>query len=245
MTIFNSRTLSAAAALLLPLAVRAQESPFQISKASTGLELTTPDASSSPKAAAGKAKKKAETSEPKAPTEITAQEETTFDEKERVAHFVGSVVVNDPQFHLSCDRLTAFLKKESPKNEAGAEEAASKPANAPAASGGLERALAEGNVVIIQDKKDEATGEITRYSGKGTHAEYNATTGDMKLSGWPEIRQGLNNQIATSAETVMIMNQAGKLKTIGPSKSVIVDSSDDKKETRKANRPIPIEAKQP
>ena len=84
-------------------------------------------------------------------------------------------------------------------------------------------------MTVVQDKKDEATGEITHYVGKGATGEYDAHTGDMKLTGWPQIQQGLNNQVATSERTIMIINRDGRLKTIGPSKSVIVDQNDDKK----------------
>ena len=177
----------------------------------------------------------------KAPTEITAQGETTFEEKAHVAVFVGTVVVKDPQFNLTCDKLTAFLAKSGvskgaetpPPQKTSGRKAGSKSGKQPAESsnstGGLDHALAEGNVTVVQDKKDEATGEITHYVGKGATGEYDAHTGDMKLTGWPQIQQGLNNQVATSERTIMIINRDGRLKTIGPSKSVIVDQNDDKK----------------
>ena len=47
--------------------------------------------------------------QPKDATEITAMA-SNFDNKRHIAIFVGRVTVNDPQFILTCDRLTAHLK---------------------------------------------------------------------------------------------------------------------------------------
>ncbi len=187
---------------------------------------------------------------PKKPTEITASKETTFNEQTRIAVFTGDVKVNDPQFNLTADKLTAYLKKPAPepdkktarKNKEAAAAAAAagaspipvkdpkaaSPAKADANNGpgsGLERAVAEGNVIITQDKVDE-NGQVTHYIGKGAKADYNATTGDMVLTGWPQIQQGVNNQVATEEGTVMIMNRNGQLKTYGASKTVIQDQSE-------------------
>jgi lipopolysaccharide export system protein LptA len=94
--------------------------------------------------------------------------------------------------------------------------------------------VAEGNVIITQDKVDEKTGEITHYIGKGAKADYNAITGEMTLTGWPQIQQGLNNQVATEEGTVMIMNKDGHLRTVGRSKTVIqADAKPAKPETAK------------
>ena len=231
---------------LIPLASSAQSSGLTV-QAETGLETIGT-------IGGGKPLKKADTApEQKAPTEITAVEETTFDEKVRVAVFTGSVVVNDPQFHLTCDKLTAYLKKgagsgtaPTPAPKPGAKthpKTTGKPAATPppdsGPGGGLDHAIAEGNVIIIQDKKDENTGEVTHYTGRGAKGEFNAVTGDMRLSGWPQIQKGVNNQVATAERTIMIMNRDGHLKTIGPSKSVIVNDApvDDKKGEKSGDNP--------
>ncbi|HWL50871.1 MAG TPA: LptA/OstA family protein [Chthoniobacteraceae bacterium] len=167
----------------------------------------------------------------KIPTEITASKETTFDEKTRKAVFLGDVSVKDAQFHLTCEKLTAYLRRDSSRE--GAER------KAPEAGGGLERAVAEGGVVIVQEKVDDK-GEVTRYVGKARKAEYDAATGNVTLSGWPQIQQGINTQVATEEGTVMILNQKGALQTRGPSKTVISDSSGPvpgKKEKNASPRP--------
>jgi len=177
------------------------------------------------------------------PTEITASKETTFDEKARVAVFTGDVTVIDEQFDLKCEKLTAYLKKAGPESGKGSEKdsgkssdktaekpeaAANKEKKDPDAGGGLERVVAEGNVVITQEKV-ATNGEVTRYVGKAARAEYNAATGDVTLTGWPQIQQGINNQVATEEGTVMILNRSGRLKTIGPSKTVIKESAEPPK----------------
>ena len=195
----------------------------------TGLEI----GNESP-GAATKAKPKPAAVEKKT-TEITCTGETTFDAKAGMAVFIKEVKVNDPQFALSADKLTAYLKKaakEAVKSSAAPSPTpAAKPDDAASPASGLERAVAEGNVVITQDKVDEKTGEVTHYIGKGARADYNATTGEMTLSGWPQIQQGLNNQVATEEGTVMKMDKDGHLTTKGPSMTVI------KSETKPAKTP--------
>lgn len=170
--------------------------------------------------------------ERKAPTEITATREASFDEKSRKAVFIGDVRVNDPQFNLVCDKLTAFLKKStggSAAKESPAPDASAKPAAGPDDGGGLEKAIAEGHVVITQDKPNPDGGEPTHYVGRGDQVEYDAKSGDVTLSGWPQVQSGINNQVATAQSTIMILNRDGRMKTIGPSKTVIQEEKDRKK----------------
>ena len=173
-------------------------------------------------------------------TEITCSGETTFDAKAGMVVFIKEVKVNDPQFGLTADKLTAYLKKAAKEV---AKDGTATPSPTPVASptpaaktdgspaSGLERAVAEGNVVISQDKVDEKTGEITHYIGKGAKADFNAITNEMTLSGWPQIQQGFNTQVATEENTVMIMDKDGHLHTKGPSMTVI------KSETKPAKTP--------
>lgn len=137
-----------------------------------------------------------------AKTEITAQKEATFDEKNNTAVFVGKVRVNDPSFLLAADKLTVNLTSDR---------------------SGIERAVAEGNVVIVQQTggKDDSKGAI----GRGQRAEYVPSLGRATLSGSPEIQQGINRHIATSPETRMILYRDGRANTVGPSRTVISDTT--------------------
>ena len=133
-------------------------------------------------------------------TEITAQKDATFDEKENKAVFKGDVRVKDPAFLLSCDTLTVHLVKER---------------NA------IDRAVAEGNVVIVQQTENPSEkGAI----GKSSQAIYVPSKGEVTLIGWPEVQQGINRHIATDQGTRMILNSNGRATTEGASKTVITDT---------------------
>lgn len=225
--------------LLLPLAALAQ-GDFRVGN-ETGLELP------SSAAKADKREKVSPVAEKKA-TEITCTGETLFDGKAATAVFIKDVKIVDPQFTLTADKLTAYLKKPSktpavpaipgagtptPEPTATATPAPKAPAQGKAESGGasgLEKAVAEGHVVIIQERTDDK-GEVVRYIGRATKAEYVAEKGEMTLSGWPQIQQGFNNQVATEESTVMVMDRDGHLHTKGSSMTVI--KSDSKPELSK------------
>jgi lipopolysaccharide transport protein LptA len=133
-------------------------------------------------------------------TEITAQKEATFSEKENQAVFIGDVKVKDPAFLLSSDRLTVFLNKDR---------------------SGIERAVAEGNVVIVQQTSNPSEkGAI----GRSREAVYIPSTGLVTLSGWPEVQQGINRHMATTPNTRMIMHRDGRATTEGASKTMITDT---------------------
>lgn len=146
-----------------------------------------------------------------AKTEITAKGEATFDNTTGIATFTTNVFVKDPQFNLYCDKLTVYLNKERK---------------------GIERAEAEGKVVIVQENTNDK-GEVVKSIGRAGKAVFVPATGDATLTAtpglppegnWPQLQQGINNQVATDEKTVMILNRAGRLKTIGPSRVVLIDA---------------------
>ncbi len=139
-----------------------------------------------------------------AKTEITAEDEATFDNEANLATFKGRVVVKDPQFTLFCDVLEVFLNAERK---------------------GMDRAEATGNVVIIQENVDDQ-GDIVKSIGRAGKALFEPDTGDITLTISPQIQQGINNHVAATPETVMILNRAGKLTTVGKSRTTIVDATE-------------------
>ena len=169
----------------------------------------------------------------KGPTEITANE-ATFDQKANLAIFIGAVVVKDPEFNVSCDKLTAYLKsdpKTKPTAEAAAKPAPPKTDEAPAKKkgGGLEKAVAESTGeqrVIITQEKTEADGTISRSIGKADKATYDAASGDIVLYGTPEVLQNINKVIATDPGTIMTLNRDGRMKASGPHKTTITEKGD-------------------
>lgn len=135
-------------------------------------------------------------------TQIYA-DQASFDSQKYVGIFSGHVVVNDPRFNVQSEKLTVYLHKGDAEGEAE----------------GLERAIAEGNVGIVRDRPDPNGGPPQRAIGRAEKALYNAKDGTVELSGSPRVQQGVNSHVATSADTVMIMNQNGELTTHGPSRT--------------------------
>lgn len=193
-----------------------------------GLPEATPAAEGKP---AGEPAKKG-----KGPTQIDALE-ATFDQKTNQAVFLGEVVVQDPEFNVKCDKLTALLKsadKAKPAVEAPGPKNGKPSTPAPAAEkkkggSGLQRAIADANpgnrVTITQDKKDP-DGTVQHSLATAEKATYDAVTGDIVLTGKPEIQQGINLVIATAHGTVMTLNRDGHMNAKGPTKTVIVDKGD-------------------
>jgi len=135
-----------------------------------------------------------------ATTEIYA-DEAFFDSSKNVGVFSGHVKVNDPRFNLQSDKLTVFISKG--ENQ------------------GLEKAVAEGNVAMVRDRPDANGGAVTRSVGRADKATYISATGNVELAGTPRVQEGMNLHIATSPDTVMIVNQNGQLTTHGPSRTEI------------------------
>lgn len=133
-------------------------------------------------------------------TEVYA-DEAFFDSTKYIATFSGHVKVSDPRFSLQSDKLTIYVSK--------------------GANQGLEKAIAEGNVGVVRDRPDANGGATTRAVGRSESAIYVAATGDVELKGSPRVQQGVNTHVATSPETVMIINQNGQLTTHGPSRTDI------------------------
>ena len=150
-------------------------------------------------------------------TEIYA-DEAFFDSTKNMGIFSGRVKVTDPRFNLQSDKLTVFITKG--ENQ------------------GLEKAIAEGNVGLVRDRPDPNGGPPTRAVGRADKATYTAATGDVELKGNPRVQEGQNMHVATSPDTVMIINQNSQLRTHGPSRTEIRQepNSDQAKEKKKEGK---------
>jgi lipopolysaccharide transport protein LptA len=131
-------------------------------------------------------------------TEIYS-DEALFDSQKYVGTFVGRVIVKDPRFNLQADKLTVHLAKGEKK--------------------GLEKAIAEGNVGVVQERPGENGAPGVRSVGRADRAVYTAGNGNVELTGTPRVQSGLNMHVATSPDTVMLINQNGTLTTKGPSRT--------------------------
>jgi lipopolysaccharide transport protein LptA len=146
-------------------------------------------------------------------TEIYA-DEAFFDSTKNMGTFSGRVKVTDPRFNLQSDKLTVFITKG--ENQ------------------GLEKAIAEGNVGLVRERPDPNGGPPTRAVGRADKATYTAATGDVELRGTPRVQEGLNMHVATSPDTVMIINQNSQLTTHGPSRTEIrQETKDDQARAKK------------
>jgi len=143
-------------------------------------------------------------------TEITATEGATADLENRTATFSGDVRVLDSRFQMKTRSLTVVFSKD------------------PA---GLESAVASGGVVIIQTQTEGEKKEDPAI-GRAERAVYTASTGEIELSGTPILEQGANRHVSTSPATKMFLSRSGKLRTVGPNRTEIIDRS-------KSKMPIP------
>lgn len=169
-------------------------------------------------------------------TEIYA-DEAFFDSAKSMGIFSGHVKVVDPRFNLQSDKLTVFISKsQTAKNADGQASPGPQATPAPGEQApqgqGLEKAIAEGNVGVVRDRPDPNGGPPTRAVGRADMATYTAATGNVELKGTPRVQQGENMHIATSPDTVMLINQNGQLTTHGPSRTEIRQQpkDDDKKD---------------
>lgn len=135
---------------------------------------------------------------------ITTQiysDEASFETEKRIGVFTGHVRVFDPRFNIQSDKLTVYIHKE--ENQ------------------GLEKAIAEGHVGVVRVKPDPKGGPPSKAIGLCEKAVYTSSDGNVKMTGSPRVQQGLDTHIATSPDTVMILNQDGRLTTHGPSRTEI------------------------
>jgi lipopolysaccharide transport protein LptA len=194
--------------------------PKKREKAAGGKEDKSSSGKVSPPAATG-----LQSNEPTT-TEIYA-DEAFFDSTKNMGIFKGRVKVTDPRFSLQSDKLTVLITKG--QNQ------------------GLERAVAEGNVGLVRDRPDPNGGAPTRAVGRAVKAVYTAATGDVELRGTPRVQEGMNMHVATSPDTVMIINQNNQLTTHGPSRTEIRQQpkEETKSETTSSAAPTPTASPKP
>ncbi len=178
----------------------------------------------------------------KGPTVITSRQ-AKFDQRANLAIFIGDVFVDDPEFKVHCDKLTAYLMHDDAPKPAAATpgkpgvKPAATPAPAPGATpapatkkkGGLEKAVAEsttGQRVLINQDKTEADGTVTHGIGHADKATYDAVTGDVVLSGSPEVFQGPKSVVAIDPAAIITLNRDGHMHTQGMTKTTIDNAGD-------------------
>ena len=134
-------------------------------------------------------------------TEIYA-DKAVFDSSKSIGVFTGHIIVIDPRFQIQGDKLTIYLSNKQ-------------------SEGGLDKAIVEGNVGVVRERPDPAGGPPSKMVGRSDKAVYTAKNGNFELTGNPRVQQGLNTHVATSPDTVMVLNEKGELQTNGPSRTEI------------------------
>ena len=158
--------------------------------------------------------------------DIVSQGALYFDSAQSLAVFTDDVVVNHPQFHLTCDELQVYMLKENekPKDAATAKPASPDDAPKPKQDNSVKQAIATGRKVVIQ--KLSETGEM--QIGISRSATYIGESGDIILREMPQVQRARNLIIATDRSTYMILKQNGELKVHGPSRTEIIQESSKK-----------------
>jgi lipopolysaccharide transport protein LptA len=134
-------------------------------------------------------------------TEIYA-DKAVFESSKSIGVFTGHIIVIDPRFQIQGDKLTIYLSNKQ-------------------SEGGLDKAIVEGNVGVVRERPDPAGGPPSKMVGRSDKAVYTAKNGNFELTGNPRVQQGLNTHVATSPDTVMVLNEKGELQTNGPSRTEI------------------------
>jgi lipopolysaccharide export system protein LptA len=153
-------------------------------------------------------------------TEIFA-DEAFFDSVNHIGIFSGRVIVNDPRFNVQADKLTIYLRKTAEAGEANNARAEPQGAAGATANQALEKAVAEGNVGVVRERPGDNGGPPVRSVGRGDMAVYTTSDGKVELRGTPRVQSGVNTHVATSPDTVMILDGGGQLFTKGPSRTEI------------------------
>ncbi|MGI8481886.1 MAG: LptA/OstA family protein [Chthoniobacterales bacterium] len=173
---------------------------------------TAPKTQQSPLVEVGNKQPAAQTAPPptaaSAPATATTTiyaDEASFDSAKYIGIFTGHVIVNDPRFNVQSDKMTIYISKQEKE--------------------GLEKTIAEGNVAVVRDRPDPKGGPPTRAVGRAEKAIYTAKDGNVELTGSPRVQQGLNTHVATTPDTVMVLNESGHLQTHGPSRTEIRQES--------------------
>ena len=86
----------------------------------------------------------------------------------------------------------------------------------PSGGSGIDHAIAEGHVIILQKKAPTKPGEEEKLSiGRGEVGTFDNKTGDMTLKGWPSLEQNGSSLVATAEGTVMTIHRDSSLNTDG------------------------------
>lgn len=128
-------------------------------------------------------------------------DESIMDNNKRLITFVGNVIVTEPRFNLTSDKLEVWMNDDT--NLDGSSDSADSGAQA-ADKPPFKRAIATGGMVEIE--KIGADGKV--QIAKARKADYDAATGDIVLSGGPPTLQSGSGFVNPSSPDAVIILRA-------------------------------------
>jgi ferredoxin len=160
------------------------------------------------------------------PTVVIEADNSVFDLNEAIFIYTGNVRARHPDFYIECEELEVYMVKEESKKASGATTPKVDPkksADPDLMKRGpdknpIKKAIARGPMVTIE-KRDEQ-GNVQQ--GKCRRLDYDQATGDITLSDYPQVQRGNVLHIATQADTTMVFDKTGKLRTNGRPRTVIL-----------------------
>lgn len=176
------------------------------------------------------------------PMQIQAEGGMRLEQSKGYGRFFGGVILISPMdgVVMNAKELEVYFEaapergageKEKKEGEVRPKEADAKQVKG--ASDGLRQVVATGEVAIVQEKK-RADGVMERSVAKAHRAVYEAATGNVTLTGWPQVKNGENVVSALSEDTVIVMNEKGVLDVQGKAKGAFVRDSSGLKRGDKA-----------
>ncbi len=160
------------------------------------------------------------------PTVIIEADHTDFDLNNAIFIYRGHVRARHPDFYIECEELEVHMIQDA-KDNGKKPLPAKTPAPSILAKDGekkadkappIKKAIARGPMVIIEKRSLE--GDVQQ--GRCKRLEYDGPTGDMVLSDYPQVQKGNVLHIATTADTTMTFDKAGRLRTNGRPRTVIL-----------------------
>lgn len=167
------------------------------------------------------------------PMQIQAEGGMRLEQEKGYGRFFGGVILVSPQdgVMMNAKELEVFFEASSGGADRAVPAKAGKEAvgagsregdrREKGAGDGLRRVVATGEVAIVQEKKRD-DGKLERSVAKARRAVYEAATGNVTLTGWPQVKNGENVVSALSEDTVIVMNEKGVLDVQGRVKGSFV-----------------------
>lgn len=157
---------------------------------------------------------KKQTGEKKAPTVITSDTIDIYMAKNS-AVFIGNVVVDDEEMHITCDKMTIYFedvkKQETGKTDEG--EKKEEGMTDPQQSKKISRIICEGDVVIIRKAVGENKEKQEEQKALAGNADFNLKTGEIVLTqDRPKLMRG--DEIL-EADVINYWKDSGKAKANG------------------------------